>query len=429
MRRRVWVILAVCVLALGASGVVAARWYAKQRTGDVHNANAPFMSDEGTSAPTTGGDGHMKGRKQRRERRLGLAWPMYGRDVGRTRDASDLADVHPPYRVLWRSKDLGVLEYPPSYRRGVLYLSNNSGWVSARNVFTGKVSWSRHFGSITGEPALDGKNVYFGSRDNHFYALSARTGRTIWRLSTGGVGIESSPALDNGRLYVSDLSGKIRALDAATGRVLWKFQASGPVKHGPALAYGKVYFGAYGGHVFCLRASDGALVWEKATAGLAGGHASGNFYATPAVRYGRVYIGNTDGKIYSFVASNGELAWTYTFPNYEYASPAVWHGRVYGVSFDGTIAALDARTGRLRWKHLLIDPSLSSPTVIGRLLYVADRGPTPSSKGHLYAFGPISGRLRWRFPDGKYSSVIAAAGNLVVAGYNRLYVLHPRRRR
>jgi hypothetical protein len=31
----------------------------------------------------------------------------------------------------------------------------------------------------------------------------------------------------------------------------------------------------------------------------------------------------------------------------------------------------------------------------------------------------------WSFPDGKYSSVIAADGMLVIAGFGNLYVLRP----
>ena len=38
---------------------------------------------------------------------------------------------------------------------------------------------------------------------------------------------------------------------------------------------------------------------------------------------------------------------------------------------------------------------------------------------------PRTGRVVWTFPDGKYHSVIAAAGRLVLAGASQLYVLKP----
>ena len=70
--------------------------------------------------------------------------------------------------------------------------------------------------------------------------------------------------------------------------------------------------------------------------------------------------------------------------------------------------------------------SLSSSTIIGRLLYVSDLGNNRgSAPGHVYAINPGTGRVVWRFHDGKYHSVIAAAGRLIVAGAIHLYALKP----
>jgi hypothetical protein len=57
---------------------------------------------------------------------------------------------------------------------------------------------------------------------------------------------------------------------------------------------------------------------------------------------------------------------------------------------------------------------------------VADRGPSASSKGQLFAYNPGNGKRVWSFPDGKFSSVIAAANRLIVAGFFELYSLKPR---
>ena len=141
--------------------------------------------------------------------------------------------------------------------------------------------------------------------------------------------------------------------------------------------------------------------------------------------YGRIYIGNTDDKVYSFEAATGQVAWSYTMPNWAYGSPAVSGGTVFATSFDGTVAALSAHTGSVVWQHRLPYGSLSSPTVVGPDVYVSDLGPSPSSRGHVYAFNTSTGRLVWRFNDGKYASVIVAAGRLVVAGATHIYVLRP----
>ena len=132
--------------------------------------------------------------------------------------------------------------------------------------------------------------------------------------------------------------------------------------------------------------------------------------------------------MYSFVASNGDIAWTQTLPDWAYGSPAVSGGRVFATSWDGTIAALSARTGTPLWRHRLPGNTISSPTVIGPYVYAADRGASISSThGDLFAYRVGDGHAVWRFPDGRFSTVIAAAGRLIVAGTLRLYALEPRR--
>ena len=71
--------------------------------------------------------------------------------------------------------------------------------------------------------------------------------------------------------------------------------------------------------------------------------------------------------------------------------------------------------------------TISSATVIGPYVYVADRGASISSThGDLFAYRVGDGHAVWRFPDGRFSTVIAAAGLLIVAGTLHLYALEPR---
>jgi outer membrane protein assembly factor BamB len=177
-----------------------------------------------------------------------------------------------------------------------------------------------------------------------------------------------------------------------------------------------------------VRASDGHVIWTVQTHGLASGFSAGNFYSSPAVRYGRVYIGNTDNKVYSFSAATGQIAWTYTMPYWAYGSPGVADGRVYATSFDGTVVALGARDGHLIWRRKLRHGTLSSPTIVGKLVYVADLGPSRGAGGSMYAFDARTGRLRWRFHDGKYSGVIVAGNHLVAPGFTHLYIFRPKKR-
>jgi outer membrane protein assembly factor BamB len=423
MRRRNIALVAAAVVVLGAVGTGAAWWVVNRKTADVHNGDrVPFTltsdSTQSTSSETT-----------KRQRRWGASWPVYGFSDDRTRNDSGDSAVAPPYHVQW-GRSVGFIEYPPVYAKGVLYEYVNAGTVSAHDVFTGKQLWARrlqHESNLgPGSPAVHQGVVYAGARNGHIYALSAATGKIIWDRNVGAT-MESSPAFDSRYLYMADQNGVVRALTLAAGRIVWSYHAGGPVKHGPAVVGGRVYFGDYGGAMYCLGAANGHQIWKSTTDGLSSGFRSGNFFSTPAVAYGRVYIGNTDDKLYSFDASTGQVAWTHTMPDWAYGSPAVSNGRVFETSFDGTFAAFNARTGAVLWEHQLPNRSLSSPTVIGNLVYVADLGSSPGSRGHLYGYDPASGKLVWRFNDGKYAAPIAAAGRLVVSGATKIYVLRPRR--
>jgi outer membrane protein assembly factor BamB len=416
MTRTRWIGIGIALALVAAIGAAVAYHVATSKTGDVHNgASEPFTltTDPTTTAPATktGPD-------------YGPDWPTYGRTLDRNRDASDLTSIHPPYRIVWKNKGGGLLEYPPTYSHGVIYEAADSGWVTARSVFTGNIYWSHKLATVLASPTLGPKLMYLPSYDGNLYALSRATGKTVWKTHLGG-DIEGSPALWHGRVYEGTLSGTMRSFNAANGHQLWSLTASGAVKQGPAIVAGRLYFGDYGGTMWCVHALSGHVIWKTHTAGLSSGYRSGSFFSTPAVAYGRVYIGNTDGKVYSFAASNGQVAWTVTLPNWAYGSPAVSDGRVFATSYDGTIIALNARTGSTLWRHVLPYGTLASPVVVGPYVYVADRGKGAAYKGQLFAYTPKTGKRVWSFPDGKYSSVVAGAGRLIVAGFFELYVLKP----
>jgi outer membrane protein assembly factor BamB len=91
-------------------------------------------------------------------------------------------------------------------------------------------------------------------------------------------------------------------------------------------------------------------------------------------------------------------------------------------SWDGTIVALSARTGATLWRHRSPGNTISSATVIGPYVYVADRARSAGSNhGDLFAFRIGDGHPVWRFPDGRFSTVIAPAGRLIVASTVHLY--------
>ena len=79
---------------------------------------------------------------------------------------------------------------------------------------TESLLWHHHTGGwIVYSPTVADGVVYFGSDDNHVYALDAETGDLLWRFETGGV-IRSSPAVTGGVVYAGSLDGGVYAFTA-----------------------------------------------------------------------------------------------------------------------------------------------------------------------------------------------------------------------
>jgi outer membrane protein assembly factor BamB len=165
----------------------------------------------------------------------------------------------------------------------------------------------------------------------------------------------------------------------------------------PAVAQGRVVFGTHDGSVIAARSSDGAIVWSR--------ELHGCIASSPAVREGIVYIGwagpapcgkrkNGTGGVVALGLRSGRILWKFGAGNVE-ASPAVVADRLFFSAFrsrrESTVYAMKLGPGRhVVWSYDLSTKIASSPSLLGRRLYVAayDRS--------VYGFDGWSGRLRWR---------------------------------
>ncbi len=359
-----------------------------------------------------------------------VAWGTYGFDNQRARFAPNIG-LRPPFRRIWTFRGRALLEFPPAVAHGRLYLPTFDGRFYALDARTGKTIWSRRSQRCGwASPAVSDGRVYVTfigrrstcgdsvpGRDGIVVAYDASSGKVVWQRTTGLN--ESSPLVARGLVYVGDWDGRIWALDARTGRTRWTFRASGQVKGSLALSGSRVYVGDYDGRLYALDARTGSLVWRASAQPRLGGR--GAFYSTPAVGYGRVFVGNTDGKVYAFGATSGRLLWSQSTGGYVYASPAVWRRLILVGSYDHSFYALDAATGDVRWRFSANGAISGAASVIAGVVYFA------TFAERTYALDAASGRELWRWPDGKYSPVVADRERLYLVGLGRLYGMVERR--
>ncbi|MER6731182.1 serine/threonine-protein kinase [Streptomyces puniciscabiei] len=286
---------------------------------------------------------------------------------------------------------------------------NASGWRPWRFRMSNEV-W--------GTPAVDGDLVYVTSFEVH--ALDVATGRRRFKTRD----VAWSMAVADGRVHASD-GPTLFALDAREGTDLWRLSTDAWV-YSLNADHGTVVTGTRGGGVQAWEATNGQKLWE--IAGCQTDFESPE--AGPLVHDGTVYVWQ-DARLRALEARTGEERWSY--PVGDAAScggvpvrlaPAA-DGYVY-VSAGTRVLAVEAASGMVRWHFeapavFLSPPAFApGPAVTGGGVYLADY------LGTVYALDATDGRDRWRIATEARSSiepVLVAAGHVHVGSGKGLYTL------
>jgi glucose dehydrogenase len=258
------------------------------------------------------------------------------------------------------SATYGSLAATPVVVNGVVYIQDLDSNVYALALSTGKLRWEYRVNlpEKTG-PGPDGVAVVdgtvYGDSSTAAFALSAATGKTIWRagdlLRKGEGSFEIQPQVANGRVYLASAYGSgprggvLFALDASTGRLLWRFNTM----LGEGTGVRAIGAGAGGAWETPLVGRDGSVTfgignpYQSAAAAIA--HPSKELYSDSDV--------NLD-------AATGKLRWYYQgvtndFKDYDMQiSPIAARVNgvpaVLGAGKMGYVYAIDAKSGRLLWK-------------------------------------------------------------------------------
>ncbi len=351
------------------------------------------------------------------------SWPLYGHDVGNSRDGG--ADAPSPAEAL----NMGV------------------AW-----------SFYSNDGDFTGTPVVADGLVITGSFGGSVYALDAATGQQKWRYHSH-IPINGTVATDGKRVYVplaKTHEPKIAALSLKTGRELWKstvsFQKDSDTYGSPTVYKNRVYIGVsalYGelnepdvnvrGQVVALNAKTGRIVWNTLT--VPDKHDGGSVWTTPAIdpKLGRLYVGTgnayhapaadtTDavlalslktGRIVAkFQATPGDV-WNGTEnagagPDYDFgASPQLLPGGLVGEGQkSGVYWALDRKTLKPKWSTM-IGPGAQVGGIIGSTATDGERIYGPDTIGGEQWALNMDGSPAWVSSDGgplKFGATAVANG-------------------
>jgi outer membrane protein assembly factor BamB len=107
---------------------------------------------------------------------------------------------------------------------------NPAGAVMCLDTADGRLVWECPAGdAVLTRPAVDGRHVYFGSRDGHCYAADRESGKVVWKQPLGSP-VVAAPAIaaDCDRegvtrvVYAAGSGGRVCGLDPRSGKVVWE---------------------------------------------------------------------------------------------------------------------------------------------------------------------------------------------------------------
>jgi outer membrane protein assembly factor BamB len=387
-------------------------------------------------------------RATRKATRLRATWPACSGVAGRVRLEARLvapacAAVHGRLHLRGRPRTRRIAAERSPYD---VPLDPRSPWPKFRRTpaqdgrsllrpgTSGGNLWSFRTGKgIFSTPVVDGDgNVFVGSADRTFYALSA-TGQVRWQLLTGEI-IDSSALLDDrGRVYFGSGDGRLYARNAASGAEVWTFAADPPATTGAFINWfeGNVAMGRDGTlyvpndnfFTYAIDRDTMAVRWRFRT--------SDQTWSLPALSpsSGRLFLGNNvqlfAPNTFALDAATGEAAWKATVEGSVAASPLVTaDGKVLVGGFDGFLRCYDAASGVPCWSFGARDHIYASPGELPDGTIVQ-----PSADGTVYGLDPGTGALRWQFDTRdaiRSSPAIDGDGNIYVgSGEGRLFVLNP----
>ncbi len=223
----------------------------------------------------------------------------------------------------------------------LLFSIGYDGDLRALDTATGETVWTAS-GRTDTPPVVIDDVVYF-TAVNTAYALSARSGDTLWEYGTERYPARGfAPVIDDGVYYFAP-DNYLYALDTATGEPRWTLQLDAMASSSPVVGDGMVFIASESGVLYAIDRETGNVSWTVGPFGENG------ILQSPDVADGILYLESSDGYLLALDVVTGEILWGFNkgfFSNTRTYSIA--DGVVYISDLGGVIYAIEASTAASR---------------------------------------------------------------------------------
>ncbi len=295
----------------------------------------------------------------------------------------------------------GSLAAAPVVTDGVVYMQDLNADVYALSLATGKLKWEYQVNSPEKSgPGPDGVAVaggtVYGDTSTTVFALNASTGKAVWTdknlLSSGEGYFEIQPQVAGGRVYLASAyglahgGGVLMALSAATGRLLWRFSTLVSVDK----AANAVGVGSGGAWETPLVSSDGSVTfgignpYQSVASAIA--HPAAQLYtdsdvnlyaATGKLRWYYQGVPNDfmDHEVEALNLATGKVEWDTKVPDLPVGAATVSNDLVFTTLYHGVLIALNRSTGAIVFRRQLPTSANAPIAIAGNTLIVPAGGP------------------------------------------------------
>ncbi|SDE49284.1 Outer membrane protein assembly factor BamB, contains PQQ-like beta-propeller repeat [Paenibacillus sp. UNCCL117] len=309
----------------------------------------------------------------------------------------------------WTFQTGGLIQAPPTYANGKVYVGSEDGKLYAIDDATGTQSWAYTTGgSILSSPAFadlaapDDDVVLVGSGDNKLHAVYASTGTVKWTYETGG-NVMSNPVVDSGVVYFGSGDKYIYAVNLSDGSLKWRYLTEGLMRQRPTIQGGKLYANVRDTYVwYALNVSDGSLYWRGNAATDESLFVVGD--VEPIYAGGQLWTINpmpTD--ISTLNPATGAVTWTDSIGNDFSARGGATDGTLvfYPAHGGRQLYAFNATTRSLAWTKDLraggTDSDLQEYQIDSGLVYDGGILYHVAERGRITGYDPANGSLKFKY--------------------------------
>lgn len=309
----------------------------------------------------------------------------------------------------------------PALNGGVAYAASANGVITAITADSGREVWrTRIDATITGGVGAGQGLVLVGTEDAEIIALDQFDGTERWRAPVSSE-VLSAPQTNGDVVVTQTVDDKLVALDAQDGRQRWIYEATLPPltlrgTSKPLITpVGSVIAGFSNGTLVSVSADNGVWRWEERVAIPEGQYdidrvidVDGDLLLDGA----RVLASSYQGNLMALDVATGRIVWGLEASSYHGVSRGF--GNLYFTDDASHVVAVRDNTEDIIWRNEeLAYRQLTAPIAIGNYIAVAD------FEGYIHLLSQIDGRIVGRIRldnDGIRANLVARNGVLFAYG-------------